>query len=849
MTQPLVSIVIPVFNGADLVGEAIESALAQSWPATEVIVVDDGSTDGGATRRAVSRFGDEVRLVAKKNGGVATALNAGIEAMRGDWFAWLSHDDIYHPERIARHMAVLLDRPAGTVTFGDTDEVSADGTFVRRHRYTDGVPEDGAIGEGIWAVLEARLNGCAMTIPRAALVDAKGFDPGLPTTQDYALWFRLAERHPFVPVPGAFVRQRTHAGQGSRVARHLDEVSLLWAAFIESVEAGGGAATEKLEKLARAERTLRRSPFVGARMHIERRLREAMRAFTVDLVLRGIKDAADVSRCMRLLWSAGCPCGRVTVVDDGGIDRPALGPMLSGSLPPEVRFVRSGASPSMERLARVLIGSGTAPLIALLDADALPEPEAFGQALRQVAAGQGDLGSPAHDRSGSGMIASRRALEDAAPRTDPDEGTLGGIFARLRPAPVKDVYRLPLLPPLLSVPAETPPPRLLAAGERWVPERRQDPDLPTVLLMLHDWGGGTERYAKLLGQHLAGRANVLYATARRERRFHLGSVGPDRPEAEWNIAETGLDGPIGSLRALGVDQVDVLHTIGFETWIEDFLDALAVPFDVTLLDYHLLASRTHLTDETGRFIGDDALDDPDHPARRRGPTSALLQGAERIIACSRDLAWRARRLLGLDVIPVRVPEPSLFPGFAIQSAELRPDETLRVVCVGQVAKLKGGQDISDLAQLAHARGFPLKLHCLGRDAEALPAELQQNGMIEVYGSYDDAMLQPMLTALRPHLAWLPFRAPETHSFALSDCMMAGLPILATGIGAIPERVAGRPSTWLIPPGDSTPKTVLAWLQRLRTARMQLPPEGLPIDHLPPLREGFYQREYLRARPT
>src|SRR6185295_17389252 len=100
--RDLVSIVIPVFNGARYVGEAIESALAQTWPNTEVIVVNDGSDDGGATQRAIERYGGAVRVIVKPNGGVASALNAGIAAMRGQWFSWLSHDDLYLPTKIER---------------------------------------------------------------------------------------------------------------------------------------------------------------------------------------------------------------------------------------------------------------------------------------------------------------------------------------------------------------------------------------------------------------------------------------------------------------------------------------------------------------------------------------------------------------------------------------------------------------------------------------------------------------------------------------------------------------------------------------------------------------------------
>ena len=94
---PLVSIVIPVYNGASYLREAIDSALAQTYSDVEVIVVNDGSTDGGKTRDIASSFGDRIRYIEKVNGGVATALNLGIREMCGKFFSWLSHDDVYLP--------------------------------------------------------------------------------------------------------------------------------------------------------------------------------------------------------------------------------------------------------------------------------------------------------------------------------------------------------------------------------------------------------------------------------------------------------------------------------------------------------------------------------------------------------------------------------------------------------------------------------------------------------------------------------------------------------------------------------------------------------------------------------
>ena len=104
---PLVSIVIPVYRGANYMREAIDSALGQSWPRCEVIVVNDGSPDGGETERIALSYGDRIRYIAKENGGVSTALNEGIRQMKGEYFSWLSHDDEYRNKKKTRACRVI----------------------------------------------------------------------------------------------------------------------------------------------------------------------------------------------------------------------------------------------------------------------------------------------------------------------------------------------------------------------------------------------------------------------------------------------------------------------------------------------------------------------------------------------------------------------------------------------------------------------------------------------------------------------------------------------------------------------------------------------------------------------
>ena len=98
--DPKVSIIIPVYNGSNYLDKAIKSALSQTYKNIEVIIINDGSTDNGETRRIALSYSNQVRYYEKENERVASALNYGIKKMEGDFFSWLSHDDEYYPKKI-----------------------------------------------------------------------------------------------------------------------------------------------------------------------------------------------------------------------------------------------------------------------------------------------------------------------------------------------------------------------------------------------------------------------------------------------------------------------------------------------------------------------------------------------------------------------------------------------------------------------------------------------------------------------------------------------------------------------------------------------------------------------------
>ena len=87
--EPKVSIIIPVYNGSNFLAEAVDAALAQTYKNCEILVVNDGSTDDGASEKIALSYGDKVRYYLKENGGVSSVLNFAFEKMTGEWFSWL----------------------------------------------------------------------------------------------------------------------------------------------------------------------------------------------------------------------------------------------------------------------------------------------------------------------------------------------------------------------------------------------------------------------------------------------------------------------------------------------------------------------------------------------------------------------------------------------------------------------------------------------------------------------------------------------------------------------------------------------------------------------------------------
>ncbi len=273
-----VSAVIPTWNRAEQVSRAVASVLAQTRPPEEVIVVDDGSTDGTAERLADEH--PSVTVLHGEHRGVSAARNRGIEAARGDWIALLDSDDTWLPEKLEAQLGALAEAPKHRLCHSDEIWIR-DGRRVnprRRHAKRGG------------AIFRHCLPLCAISpssavIQRSLFADVGLFDETLPACEDYDLWLRVCSRWPVLYVDRPLVvKHGGHADQLSRTVPALDRyriralVKILEedclgaedrAAAVETLRAkidvyGAGARKRgRLEEAAQLDELRRRWPSPG----------------------------------------------------------------------------------------------------------------------------------------------------------------------------------------------------------------------------------------------------------------------------------------------------------------------------------------------------------------------------------------------------------------------------------------------------------------------------------------------------------------------------------------------------------------------------------------------------------
>lgn len=225
MSEPLVSVIIPVFNGAADLRGAIDSALAQTYPRVEIVVINDGSTDD--TADVMASYGDRIVAVHQRNlgaAGLAQTRNNGVHASRGEWIAFLDHDDLWEPSKLERQIAVADSRIVDVVytnarNFGDVDRVAD----LRAD--PDTMPE----GDLFAALLSDNfivMSSAMMT--RAVFDRVSGFTESPVVSEDWDLWLKAAAAGAvFAAVREPLTQYRWRAGSFSKNHARMRELRLL----------------------------------------------------------------------------------------------------------------------------------------------------------------------------------------------------------------------------------------------------------------------------------------------------------------------------------------------------------------------------------------------------------------------------------------------------------------------------------------------------------------------------------------------------------------------------------------------------------------------------------------------
>ena len=183
---PLVSILIPVYNARPWVAQAIESALAQTWPNKEVIVLDDGSTDGSI--EVIQPYAGRVRVESAKNGGQNVSRNRLTAMSRGDWLIYLDADDELVPDNVAQKMKFAADAEA---IYGSMDTVTFQGREAVRSEKRPAEEYPDPLKAAMWW---AYPNTSSLAFRRTALLAAGGWDESVKNCTDYALYLPMLLR-------------------------------------------------------------------------------------------------------------------------------------------------------------------------------------------------------------------------------------------------------------------------------------------------------------------------------------------------------------------------------------------------------------------------------------------------------------------------------------------------------------------------------------------------------------------------------------------------------------------------------------------------------------------------------
>ncbi len=372
---------------------------------------------------------------------------------------------------------------------------------------------------------------------------------------------------------------------------------------------------------------------------------------------------------------------------------------------------------------------------------------------------------------------------------------------------------------------------------------------PSVLMVTHGLGGGVRQQLNAVMARTGGHGNFFELSATKQG---VALSVPAREEhPPMLLGEDRLDDLVRFLRSAAVSRVHIHHTLGMRLDLRDLIHRLGVPFDFTVHDFLTICPQINmLPRRDSQYCGAPGpavcnaciAARPDITVRDilgwRAAHAWLLQQADRVICPSEDTRSKLARYR-LDQRAIVVPhEPVGKVNWPMRPPTLQRGRKLRVAILGVLTSHKGLRTVAALAETADPAR--LEIHLVGYSEVPLPPLAAER--IRETGAYQADDLAKLIADVRPHVIWFPGQVPETYSFTLSAAIATGLPIVASRVGAFPERLDGRPLTWLVDPAAPTAE----WLERFDEVRQDLttrrtPPRAKARTPVP----DFYADSYLR----
>ena len=319
---------------------------------------------------------------------------------------------------------------------------------------------------------------------------------------------------------------------------------------------------------------------------------------------------------------------------------------------------------------------------------------------------------------------------------------------------------------------------------------------PRVLFVSHAFGGGVGRHIEDLARAIAGDAEVLLAQPFLNSFLQLRWLREGEALTVWFRAEEDWEPMVDLLSAIGIDRIHYHHVHGWPQAVLELPARLGCPYDLTLHDFFPACPEYHFTGADGRYCGGDAqchrcLDA--RPAQWplaidewRARFAGVLDGAGRVIAPSDDAARRIRTFF--PAVRAKV-WPHVHELAASRAA------ALRILVPGAISPEKGLDLLEACVADAAARELPLHFRVLGYTARPIAAWPRQP--YSLTGEYPEGRLPELIALERGDAIFFPAQCPETFSYTLSACLDTDLPIVATDLGALPERLAQRANARIV----------------------------------------------------